>query len=467
MSLPRGFTDLISGYGAPCLEGLFCVLEGTAPEVSIRLNRAKGIQPCPGCDIVPWWPDGIYLDERPQFTFDPALHQGLYYVQDASSMAVGRVVEAVANLIGNTPIVYLDACAAPGGKSLAALDALPLGSIVVSNEYDYRRASVLAENIAKWGNPNSIVTRGDTQKISELRDCFDIIAADVPCSGEGMMRKDADAVSQWSPSLVSECAKLQREIINNLWPALRPGGYMIYSTCTFNRNEDEENVEYICRELGASTVDIGLDSFAGVAKGIKTDEHCYRFIPGLIRGEGLFIAVIRKDGNGQRLLPKPPKKGKNVFSKAPTEAADTHLWLNGAFETFLWDDKIIALPENILNLFKSIVHRLDVVSAGVAMATLKGRDLIPEQALALSTAFNREAFPSVEVDYTTALAYLRSESLNVDLPYRGHVLLTYKGMPLGFIKNLGNRSNNLYPRQWRILSQNAPAEPPSTPFNAI
>ncbi len=373
-------------------------------------------------------------------------------------MAITQAVKKIVEAEGGRPMVYLDACAAPGGKTTAALSVLPAGSITVANEYDYRRAAILAENIAKWGDPAVMGARGDTARLSNLRECFDIVAADVPCSGEGMMRKDAEAVAQWSPGLVAECVSRQREIVDNLWEALRPGGWMIYSTCTFNRHEDEEMVDYICDELGGETVDVGLSEYEGVTGAINSERHCYRFIPGLTRGEGLFMSVIRKAGEREAAAPKAAKKPVTAPGKAGAEGAKVAEWLNGDFEAVMIGERVFALPRYAAKWMRTAATWLDVVSAGVCVAAIKGRDIIPSQELALSTALRTDAFATIEVNYATALAYLRREAVSVDAP-KGYVLLTYGGRPLGFVKNLGNRANNLYPQPWRILSNNTPDAP--------
>lgn len=459
MSLPKLFIDEINSYGADCLSGLAETLVSTDPEVSVRVNRSKSAVAAPGLDPVSWCETGFYLAGRPRFTFDPAMHQGLYYVQDASSMAITASIGRIAELESGRALKYLDACAAPGGKTTAAIASLPPGSTVVANEYDYRRAAILAENVAKWGAPAVMVTRGDTARFSMLRDCFDVIAADVPCSGEGMMRKDGEAVDQWSPSLVAECVMRQREIVDNLWPALRPGGYLIYSTCTFNRRENEEMVDYICRELGGETIDTGLCEFDGVSSAIGSEHHCCRFIPGRVRGEGLFLSVIRKDGDKMTAGPKSAKKPVTTFSRPPREADKAASWLDGDFELVMHGDRISALPSDMAKWMQTVGSWLDVITVGVPVATLKGRDLIPSQELALSAALRKDAFPMAEVDYAVALAYLRREAVSVEAP-RGFVLLSWGGRPLGFVKNLGNRANNLYPAQWRILSSDVPDEIP-------
>ena len=252
MKLPEGFVESIAAVGTPVLDGLVDVGENIVPSVAVRDNVGKRFRYPGGDGDVPWCAAGHYLDNRPSFTLDPAFHQGMYYVQDASSMFIAHVLR---HLAGEGPLRYLDACAAPGGKTTAAIDALPHGSLVVANEYVPARAAVLRENVIKWGSPDVIVTRGDTAAlVKAMPESFDIIAADVPCSGEGMMRKDADAVAQWSHRLVEECADRQREIVGNLWRALKPGGFMVYSTCTFNRHENEEIIGMLVEEYGAESV---------------------------------------------------------------------------------------------------------------------------------------------------------------------------------------------------------------------
>ena len=459
MSLPEEFIKEIESYDSEYLAGLVDALSSTDPEISVRVNPHKGVSVPDNVEKVAWCGQGFYLNERPQFTFDPALHQGLYYVQDASSMAISHAVNHIVSIEERRPMRYLDACAAPGGKTTAAISSLPQGSVVVANEYDYRRATILAENLAKWGDPSVIVSRGDTARFTALHNCFDIIAADVPCSGEGMMRKDDEAVAQWSPNLVADCVKRQREIVDNLWEALRPGGWMIYSTCTFNRHENEEMVDYICEELGGQTIDIGLAGIGGISPAVNSNHHCYRFTPGRVRGEGLFMAVIRKEGNQTATTPKAAKKPVTILAKAPIEVSKIYDWLKGDFEIMTLGDHITALPKDNAKWMRAVIGWLDVLSAGITIASVKGRDIIPSQELALSSTLNRNVFNTIEIDYPTAIAYLRHEAITVDAP-RGFILLTYNNAPLGFVKNLGNRANNLYPANWRILSNNPPAEPP-------
>ncbi len=457
MPLPKPFIEQIEKLAEkePRVAGLIKSLENTDPSTSIRLNKAKWSAKnttlaigwrTPGKQV-PWQKNGFYLSDRPKFTLDPAIHQGLYYVQDASSMFLGHILDTIL-ADRQDPVVYLDACAAPGGKTTTAIDSLPAGSMVVANEWDYKRAEILKENVSKWGYPNCIVSRGDTCRITKLRETFDIISADVPCSGEGMMRKDEEAVKQWTPGLVSQCASRQHEIVDNLWPALKPGGLFIYSTCTFNRSENEEIIDYIINNLGGEPVEVDSTLYPEILPGIETPYPCYRFMPHRVEGEGLFIAVIRKNGDPKPAKQAPPRKerpGKTSTDKLPA-------WIPTELHMRTKGDEIYGIDSRWKKLTGKLIDSLDVIMPGTHLATVKGHDYIPAQGLALSTIYRRGSLPEVEIDTDTALSYLHRDS--VILPEgtpRGFVLLTHSGQPLGWVKNLGNRANNLYPAPWRIL----------------
>lgn len=449
--------------GGEAVSGLAEALATTVPSVAIRLNARKSATPekVGGADRVAWCDMGLYLnpDERPRFTFDPAMHQGAYYVQDPSSMAIGLIVRRLCEE-SDGPKVYVDACAAPGGKTTAAIDNLPDDSLVIANEYDRRRAEALCENIVKWGYPGVVVTCGDTSRLRRMGALADIVAVDAPCSGEGMMRKDDTAVSQWSEGLVKSCATLQREIIENVWEVLKPGGYLIYSTCTFNRTENEENVAYMTEQLGAEPVATGLEEFGGVVGEIDSPYPAARFLPGRVRGEGLFVAVVRKPADAEAHQPVRPLKIK------PLKDNIIERWIKpGYVLTELKSGTVTALPESCGGLMAAVEKELNALYAGCETATVKGHDYVPAQALALSGIMEAEAFTRCETDYATAIAYLRGEAvvLSEGTP-RGIVLLTYGGRPLGFAKNLGNRANNLYPKGWVIRSGYAPESAPKIAY---
>lgn len=430
------------------------------PCVSVRVNPSKGVSMSDlpvAAEPVPWCDGGFYLAERPRFTFDPLLHQGGYYVQEASSMFHSHIVRQLSG--ENTgPLRVLDSCAAPGGKTTAVIDSLPEDSLTVANEYVPSRAAVLRENLIKWSSPATIVTRGDTAAFRRLKNSFDLIIADVPCSGEGMMRKDPEAIAQWSEGLVRECAERQWMIISNLWPALKPGGHMIYSTCTFNRTENEEMVDRIICELGGESVSIDINPDWNISPGISTPHSCYRFMPDRLRGEGLFVAVIRKEGDWHPTVTQTSSRHPKNRSKSTPLLNEASGWINSLWAdkmtVYTEDDRISAFPSSHSDLLKKIKAELDVIHEGVPLATVKGRDIIPTQTLALSPILSSNAFPTYGLTRDEALAYLSGEALTLpDNTPKGFILLTYSGRPLGFVKNLGRRSNNLYPTPWRIKSK--------------
>lgn len=428
------------------------------PAVSIRLNPDKWSGTV-DYEPVPWATDGYYLPERPQFTFDPLLHGGGYYVQEASSMFVEQ---AVKQHLGEARVA-LDLCAAPGGKSTLLRSLLPDDCVLVSNEPMRPRAQVLAENITKWGHPRSIVTSNFPADFTPLGPFFDLILVDAPCSGEGMFRKDEVAVSEWSPENVEVCWKRQRDILSDIWPTLRDGGLLIYSTCTFNTAEDEENVRWVVDELGAELLPIDIDGSWGITQSLLPDvPNAYRFLPGRTRGEGFFLAALRKVDNASvDVAQAKGKKNKKNKDKRPVVAvpAECKRWLvdGGAYQYKVVGTEVLAIPVDIEPVQTALNECLYLLKSGITLAELKGRDAIPSHELAMSTVLNREIFPTYELTYDEALRYLHKEAvvLSSDVA-RGFVIVTYRGVPLGFVKNLGNRANNLYPNEWRIRSGHFP-----------
>lgn len=419
MTLPPGFINQMHILLGEETEEFLMAMQ-QSPATSVRLNRRKPGADFPDGTPVKWCRCGVYLPQRPVFTLDPLLHAGAYYVQDASSMiyheVACRLAEKFKTISGEqqfSPLSLLDLCAAPGGKTTAMIDALPDGSRIVANEYVARRAIILKENIAKWGYPSVAVTNLDSSVFAENGDSFDIVAVDAPCSGEGMMRKETAAVEQWSIDLINQCAAMQKDILANAVKAIKPGGFLIYSTCTFNRTENEENAEFIADVLGLEPVDMDFPEEWGIPRGIGTDLPVYRFMPHKTRGEGLFLAVFRKPGT--------------------------------------WNPSNITASGN----FRSKTSGRNDRHSGKAISGVKPghlRDEIPSIEEILSIDFDRSLFPEAEVSLQQAVSYLRREAIVLppDVP-KGLVTVTYRHLPLGMAKNIGNRANNLYPKNWRIL----------------
>lgn len=438
------------------------------PPVSIRLNPFKydaAAMPLPGEDDggVEWCPEGHYLKSRPLFTLDPLLHAGAYYVQEAASMYVAKVLRQHADM--SSPLRVLDLCAAPGGKTTTARTVLPEGSLLMANEPMRPRANILMENVQKFGHPDVIVTNSYAIDYQRSGLQFDVIICDVPCSGEGMFRKDEGAISEWSVANVKKCAALQREIIADIMPCLRDGGLLVYSTCTFNAHEDEENVKWIADTYDMQLLDISdKNAVLSTLSPLGESEGALRFIPGATRTEGLFMAAMRKPGEGNNLMAisadrkkeKRQKKGKQMKQQSVKGAKQVAEWLSDSadFDITMLGGRIVGVKKTWRNIFDTACDKLRVMHAGVELGEPKGKDIIPSESLALSTSLNRKAFPVVELDRDAALGYLRREpiTLSADTP-RGYVAVSYKDLPLGFVKNLGNRTNNLFPQEWRIRTK--------------
>lgn len=424
------------------------------PPVSVRLNPRKPTDVTLS-DVVPWCSRGYYLSSRPVFTFDPLFHGGCYYVQEAASMFVSRALSTFIN----DPVVVLDLCAAPGGKSTAALPVLPEGSVLISNDVVPQRAQVLYENMQKWGWSNTIVTSVATSVYAQLTALADVVLCDVPCSGEGMFRKDPVAVAEWSRQNVAKCQSLQRSILRDAWRCLRPGGILIYSTCTLNTLENEANVGWLCNETDASLLAVPVDDGWGITGSLLaassggTDGPVYRFLPGMTRGEGLFMAVVRKgDKQVEEQCARNVKPQK--ISWLSNDKVSPRHWLASpaSFSFCLSPDKqeIWAVPAYMSNLLTA-VWRLSPLSAGVKMAAVRGKELLPDASLALSVELDEGAFPRAELSYGQAIAYLQRAAVVLpDGVPHGHILVTFRGVPLGFVNNIGSRANNLYPKEWRI-----------------
>lgn len=461
MNLPIDFEVITrSLLGEKKCEQLFEALQQEAP-TSIRRNPRKGQKLLsPEGDAVPWTTRAVYLKERPTFTFDPLFHAGCYYVQEAASMFVEQAVRDYA--AGAS--MALDLCAAPGGKSTLLRDVLPPDCLLVANEFIRNRAQVLAENVTKWGDPNTVVTNNAPADFGALGACFDVMLTDVPCSGEGMFRKDPVAVQEWSVENVEVCRQRQRDILIDVWPALRQGGLLIYSTCTYNTKENEENVDWICSELGAEALPLALEEEWGVTGNLLfgSTNPVYRFLPHLTRGEGFFLAVLRKtsDAEQEPLSARRKNSKKGMKEKTQPLPAEIKEWLTHPddYRITVESDKVVAFPKQHVERMDKLRESLNALCCGLLVGELKGRDCIPAHALAMSTALSSKAFPFVELTYEQSISYLRKEAVVLNEAPRGYVLLTYCAVPLGFAKNVGNRANNLYPTEWRIRSGYLPEE---------
>jgi 16S rRNA C967 or C1407 C5-methylase (RsmB/RsmF family)/NOL1/NOP2/fmu family ribosome biogenesis protein len=441
--LPETFKRRIKVQSYIDAELLFEALEKQSP-VSIRINTDKWSHSPVLAQAVPWCKSGYYLDERPSFTLDPLFHAGCYYPQEASGMFLEQVFRQLFR--SDEYIRALDLCGAPGGKSTHLSSLIGGKGFLVANEVIRQRSLILAENITKWGLSNCIVTQSDPSVFGNLPGFFDLMLVDAPCSGEGMFR-DQVARDEWSADNVKLCPERQRRILSGSWPALKENGILVYSTCTFNPSENEENVKWLVSNRDAETVKIDISGFAGITEIIHEGVYGYGFHPGRIRGDGLFISVVRKRGSAD-IAARRSRKSIQKLSREDSAMASA-LFKNDEDRFIKSGDRITGLPCSRED-FGTLSEVLRIVKPGTGILQIKNNGIVPLHDLALSVLNKQEVFPSEELDLNDALAYLRRDNFGKKFHHKGWNIVKYKGVNLGFVNNIGTRFNNYYPVEWRI-----------------
>ncbi|HVK47030.1 MAG TPA: hypothetical protein VM488_04290 [Pseudobacter sp.] len=427
---------------------------------SVRINPAKAADAAQGIDSfkttlsfsapIPWAQQGYYLTERPFFTFDPLLHAGAYYVQEASSMFVEQAMRQTLDL--SVKLRVLDGCAAPGGKSTHLQSLISAESLLVSNEVIKTRASILEENLVKWGGVNVMVTNNDPADFSKLENFFDVMVIDAPCSGSGLFRREPEAIGEWSPHSVQLCSQRQQRILADYYPSLAEGGTLIYSTCSYSKEEDEQILDWLLQNFELESLPLQLQQEWGIVE-VQSPEHKgfgYRFFPDRVKGEGFFLAAFRKKEGGEFHY-RPSKKPK-VQKASKAETAAVMPWLKPDAGVTIWkqQEQLLAFPSLLEQELLVVADHLYIRHAGVTIGKLAGQQLVPDHALALSTLLQPSTV-AVSLKKEDALQYLRKEQVILPDAPTGWALVKYENLPLGWVKVLPNRVNNYYPSNWRIL----------------
>lgn len=396
---------------------------------------------------IPWSSEGYYLQQRPFFTFDPLFHAGTYYVQEASSMFLEQVIRQTTDI--TKPLLVLDLCAAPGGKSTLLQSIISKESLLVSNEVIQSRVNILKENLIKWGSGNVVVTNNDPKDFSSLHGLFDVVVIDAPCSGSGLFRRDAEAINEWSEANVQLCSQRQQRIIADIWNCLKEDGVLIYSTCSYSAEEDEEILDWMVSKSKVESIKLKVEEEWNIDEvQSTTGAYGYRFWPHKVKGEGFFIAAFRKKEETDEVRMKIKKE--SIPSKEEIRLASAWLQSTENLSFILQGQNIAVVPSSWYTIIQYLMQQLKVRYAGVELGTIAKKDLLPEHALALSTIINQTIF-SVELNEEQALTYLRKNDLQIESSHKGWALAKYKGMNLGWMKLLGNRINNYYPKEYRIL----------------
>lgn len=454
MPLPKDFLDSIAGLKGFDKEAFEKVHDTGEQVTSIRLNPLKSEwvngqlsisihhSPFTLHNSVPWCRYGFYLSNRPSFTFDPFFHAGCYYVQEASSMFLEQALAQTVNLSASLKV--LDVSAAPGGKSTHILSLLSKDSVLVSNEVIKSRAYVLRDNLVKWGYPNFIVTNNDPQNFQRLENYFDVIVIDAPCSGSGLFRRDPEAIEHWSRGNVQLCCQRQKRILADIMPALKIGGVLIYSTCSYSTEENEEIGKWLIEDWKMENLKLRtVSDWAIVEAGPG-----YRFYPDKLKGEGFFLACFRKLNGG--ITPSLNAKNKIQKISAAEKALIANWVKTGDHEYILREQVVHAVPASIVQDMKFILKQLHVINFGTTVGEIMRDKLIPHHALAMSSVVSGD-IPRMELDYDKAILYLKKKEINVKIEKIGWQLVEFEGHALGWMNILPGRMNNNYPKELRIL----------------
>jgi 16S rRNA C967 or C1407 C5-methylase (RsmB/RsmF family)/NOL1/NOP2/fmu family ribosome biogenesis protein len=413
-----------------------------------------------GIERVPWSSFGYYLPQRPSFTLDPCFHAGAYYVQEASGMFLEQALRQTTDL--SRPLRVLDLCAAPGGKSTLLQSLLSADSLLVSNEVIRNRANILEENIIKWGGANVVVTSNDPHDLGRLENYFDVIVIDAPCSGSGLFRREPEAVKEWSPDNVRLCSQRQQRILADSWPALRRDGLLIYSTCSYSREENEDILDWMVEDLEATDCRLTVAADWNIVETAgRLGAYGYRFYPDKLRGEGLFMACLRKTGGGAFAASRK-KRSVEASTRGSVKASVQRVpkkdlekigsWVRSdRGQAYFYHRELIhAIPGLLLAEMAVLQSACYLRRAGVSLGKLSVKEFIPEHDLAMSTLIHPE-LPVMSLSLDKALSYLRKDDPGAGSDHRGWMLVQYAGLNLGWIKALPGRINNYYPKEWRIL----------------
>lgn len=451
LKLPADFEDNMKSLLGLEYEDFLKALNTESP-TSIRINNFKNsLEGLNKLEKVRWTDYGYYLEERPSFTFDPHFHAGHYYVQEASSMFIEQAIKQTVDL--DQPIIALDMCAAPGGKSTHINSLFSSDSLLISNEVIATRASILVENMTKWGNANVIVTNNDPEHFQNFENCFDLIMLDAPCSGEGMFRKDKDSINEWSLNNVNICSARQMRILHTTSNLVKQNGILIYSTCTYNYKEDVEPIISLLNEGGWESIQLEVQNFEGITENIIEHPHKiygYHFYPHKIRGEGFYITVLKKteETNGRW-----PKMMKNInYADKQTKAILSNFVDSDEYGFLQHNQQSLAYPKSLEKEMLGVLNSsLRIKKFGVDLGQVIRSEFIPEHAYAMSNLKNKE-FEEIELDKQQAIMYLQKKDFSLDKNLKGWCLFKYQDAYLGFAKLMGNRMNNNYPKEWRIKS---------------
>ena len=411
---------------------------------------------------VPWAADAYYLRNRPSFTMDPFFHAGAYYVQEASGMFVSFALKHIAD--PGRKLKVLDLCAAPGGKSTLMQSLISPQSLLLSNEVIKTRVPVLNQNMTKWGRANGIISNNDPSHFKRISGYFDIMLIDAPCSGSGLYRKDPAAATSWSRELVNLCNQRQQRILSDVWDSLKEDGFLIYSTCSYSKEENEDILDFLFNQYSCITIDLHPDPRWNIVE-TRSDlagALGYRFYPDKLSGEGFFLSVLQKkqsagseNSNPNSIVNASGYGRSNNQVKTPgtiSKSAEKQIgqWVDTNILKYITiEESVHALMPGLISDLEFLKTNLYLRKAGIRIGKEGDREWIPDHELALANSLRHDS-PALHVSKSDALDFLRGNPFDVRFPSKGWHTVCFQGQRLGWVKLLDKRMNNYYPKSWRI-----------------
>ena len=421
----------------------------TEPITSVRMNPLKQTTQFESEEKVPWSEHGYYLKNRPNFTADPLLHAGAYYVQEASSMFLEFALKQLVDF--NKQLTALDLCAAPGGKTTLLSSLLSEDSLLIANEVIATRVNILNENVTKWGNINTWISNSDALHFGKLFNHFDLMIVDAPCSGSGLFRRIPGYLDEWTQDNVNLCVQRQKRILHDSYPCIAQDGILIYMTCSFSQEENEEMVDYILGNFDVESCNLPLNEKWNIVE-TESEIHKgkgYRFFPHKLKGEGFFLACFKKKDGSMKDIPYEKNKNKLAIE---SEVLTNYIDMNGIV-AINQNSNILLMQENHVPYYNALTSQLKLIKKGILAGQIIRNELIPDHELAMYSKI-KKGIKSIELTLNEAILYLKKENIILNDSPKGWLLVQYQQQNLGWVKNIGNRVNNYYPSNYRILNKN-------------
>ncbi|MCT4592994.1 MAG: RsmB/NOP family class I SAM-dependent RNA methyltransferase [Anaeromicrobium sp.] len=432
------YDEFMDSYNYGKIQGLRVNTLKISVEEFLKISPFKLVK-------IPWCETGFYYEENERPAKHAYYHAGLYYIQEPSAMLSAEVLKVEP---GDR---VLDLCAAPGGKTTQIGGKLKGEGILITNDIKHSRTKALLKNVELCGIKNAIVINGVIEDLNNsCKNFFNKVLIDAPCSGEGMFRKDPSMVKSWEKTPTSEYSNIQKDILSHVDKVMSGDSRLVYSTCTFSPDENEEIIHHFLEEnTEYDTIEIEknhglMDGLSEFVSGDKRIEKSIRLWPHKLKGEGHFVAVLKKDSNEVWKVKNKDKKHKPLESFNKFVEDNLNCEINGEFREI--NENLYMVPDNMPNL-----AGIRVIRSGWLLGKYKKNRFEPSQAFAMGLTWkDAKRVVNFSCDDPNTIKYLKGETINVESE-KGWTLVCVDNYPIGWAKQMGNTLKNYYPAPWRWM----------------